>query len=165
VISVLRASLVAALAAGVLAAGGCSSPPACACPPPPVPFKVTFAVTVNGRSASLPTDGNLPRYRVRPGQLVAINVVVTVPTRARVSALWLGISTGTVGTSKTGRPLLDPILAHSHRLLTAGLHSFKRSGASLPKHNPEPALYLAANWASRQPPTFEVDQFVARLVP
>ena len=55
----IRASLVAAILAGVLSAAGCSSPSAGPhCPPGApcrevAPFRVTFAMTVNGRSAEL----------------------------------------------------------------------------------------------------------------
>lgn len=51
------------------------------------------------------------------------------------------------------------------RLLTAGLHSFRLQWRIPAETQPGARLYLAANWASRQPPTFDVAQFVARLVP
>ena len=84
----VRASLVAAVLAGVLAAGGCSPAPRCpagASCPAAAPFRVTFTVTLNGRPSS--PSRNLPRLNIRAGQLVVINVVMGVPGRARVSAL------------------------------------------------------------------------------
>jgi hypothetical protein len=162
---VVRASLVAAVLAGVLAAGGCSSSPRCpagASCPSAAPFRVTFTVTVNGRPPSL--SRNLPRLNVRAGRLVVINVVMGVPGRARVSALWLGISTGTVGAGPNGPTGVDPVLVHSRQLLTAGRHSFRLRWRAPARARPGSRLYLAAAWASRQPPGFRTEQLIAHLV-
>jgi hypothetical protein len=162
---VVRASLVAVVLAGVLAAGGCSSSPRCpggASCPAVVPFRVTFTVTANGRPSS--PSRNLPRLNIRAGRLVVINVVVSVPRRARVSALWLGISTGTVGGGPNGPTGVDPVLVHSRQMLTAGLHSFRLRWRTPTKARPGSRLYLAAAWASRQPPSFSTEQFIAHLV-
>jgi hypothetical protein len=63
-----RASLVAALVAGVLAAGACSSPPHC--PPgascPAIVPRVTFTPAINGKSYAPRKDGHVPSYQVRP---------------------------------------------------------------------------------------------------
>ena len=162
---VVRASLVAAVLAGVLAAGGCSASPRCpagASCPPVVPFRVTFTVTANGRPSS--PSRNLPRLNVRAGRLVVINVVVSLPGRARVSALWLGISTGTVGGGPNGPTGINPVLVHSRQVLTAGRHSFRLRWRAPAKARPGSRLYLAAAWASRQPPGFSEEQLVARVV-
>jgi hypothetical protein len=162
---VVRASLVAAVLAGVLAAGGCSPAPRCpagASCPATVPFKVTFTVTVNGRVPS--PSRILPRFSVRPAQLLAINVVVTVPKQARVSALWLGISVGgPLGPSPKGPTGVRPVLLHSSQVLTAGRHSFRLRWRTPAKARPGTRLYLAAEWASRQPPTFETAGLLAHL--
>ena len=165
VMGVVRVSLVAAVLAGVLAAGGCSPAPRCpagASCPATVPFKVTFSVTVNGRVPS--PSRILPRFSVRPAQLLAISVVVTVPGRARVSALWLGISTGTVGVGPNGPTGVDPVLVHSGQMLTAGRHSFTLRWRTPAKARPGSRLYLAAAWASRQRPVFSEGQLIAHLV-
>jgi hypothetical protein len=165
VMRVVRASLVAAVLAGMLAAGGCSSSPRCptgaSCPSAP-PFKVTFTVTVNGRPSS--PSRNLPRLNVHAGRLVVINVVMGVPGQARVSALWLGISTGTIGAGPNGPTGVDPILVHSRQMLTAGRHSFRLRWRAPAKARPGSRLYLAAAWASRQPPSFRTAQLIAHLV-
>ena len=165
VMGMVRASLVAAVLAGVLAAGGCSPAPRCpagASCPATVPFKVTFTVTVNGRVPS--PSRILPRFNVRPAQLLAINVVVTVPRRARVSALWLGISVGgPLGASPKGPTGVRPVLLHSSQVLTAGRHSFRLRWRTPAKVRPGTRLYLAAEWASRQPPTFEAAGMHAHL--
>jgi len=161
----VRAGLVAAVLAGVLAAGGCSSSPRCpagALCPAAVPFRVTFTVTADGRPSS--PSRNLPRLNVRAGRLVVINVVVSVPGRARVSALWLGISTGTVGGGPNGPTGVVPILVHSRQVLTAGRHSFRLRWRTPAKARPGSRLYLAAAWASRQPPVFSTEQLIAHLV-
>lgn len=165
VMGVVRASLMAAMLAGVLAAGGCSPTPRCpagASCPSALPFKVTFTVAVNGRPSS--PSRNLPRLKVRAGRLVVINVVVGVPGRARVSALWLGISTGTVGGGPHGPTGVDPVLVHSRRTLTAGRHSFRLRWRTPAKTRPGTRLYLAAAWASRQPPPFSEERLIAHLV-
>jgi hypothetical protein len=123
---------------------------------------VTFIVTANGRAAS--PSRNLPRLNVRAGRLVVINVVVSVPRRARVSALWLGISTGTIGGSPNGPTGVDPLLVHSRQVLTAGRHSFRMRWRTPAKARPGSRLYLAAAWASRQPPVFSEDQLIAHFV-
>ena len=165
VMRVARASLVAALLAGVLAAGGCSPAPRCpagASCPSAAPFKVTFTVTVNGRGPS--ASRILPRFTVRPAQLLAINVVVTVPGRARVSALWLGISAGgPLGSGPKGPTGVHPVLLHSSQVLTAGRHSFWLRWRTPAKARPGTGLYLAAEWASRQPPTFDATGLLAHL--
>ncbi len=165
VMGVVRAGLVAVVAAGVLAAGGCSSPPRCpagASCPSATSFRVTFTVTANGRP-SVPSR-NLPRLNVRAGRLVVLNVVVGVPGRARVSALWLGISTGTVGGGPNGPTGVDPVLVSSRRMLTAGRHSFTLRWRTPAKTRPGSRLYLAAAWASRQPPSFSTEQLIAHFV-
>ena len=95
---------------------------------------------------------------------MVINVVVGVPGRARVSALWLGISTGTVGGGPNGPTGVDPVLVHSRRMLTAGRHSFTLRWRTPAKTRPGSRLYLAAAWASRQPPSFSTEQLIAHLV-
>ena len=126
-----------------------------------MPFRVTFAVTVNGRPAA--PSRILPRFSVRAGELVVINVRATLPPRARVSALSLGISTGIIGGSPKNPTGLDPVLVYSRRALTAGSHSFSLHWRVPAKLRPGKHLYLVANWASRQPPTFEIAQFIAHL--
>ena len=164
VMRAVRASLVTAVLAGALAAGGCSPAPRCpagASCPAAAPFRVTFTMTVNGRPSS--PSRNLPRLNVRTGRLVVISVVMTVPGRARVSALWLGVSTGTVGVGPDGPTGVDPVLVHSRQTLTAGRHSFRLRWRAPAQARPGSRLYLAAAWASRQPPPFSEGRLIAHL--
>ncbi|MGN6174983.1 MAG: hypothetical protein ACTHPS_18860, partial [Streptosporangiaceae bacterium] len=81
--------------------------------------------------------------------MLVIHVVVTVPERARVSALWLGIERGGFGFSQKGhRPLLHPILAHPHGVLTAGRHSFKGKWRVPAKVQRWHSIVLVAVWAA-----------------
>jgi hypothetical protein len=45
----------------------------------------------------------------------------------------------------------------------AGTHSFTVEWRIPAKIPPGKHMYLVANWASRQPPTFETAQFIAHL--
>ena len=149
----MRVGPVAALVAGVLAAGGCSSPPRCApgalCPPPPLP-RVTFIPTVNGVSFAPRKDGHVPRYRVRPGEHLVMRIAVTVPEHFKVTALWFGISTGTWGGGPNGPTGMNPILAHYTLPLPAGSHTFGLNWR-IPHRRAGTSLYLTYAWSSHQP--------------
>jgi hypothetical protein len=145
--------VVAALVAGVLAAGGCSPSPRC--PPgascPAIAPRVTFIPTINGKSAVPRKDGHVPSYRVRPGEYLVMRVTVTVPNHVQVTALWFGISAGTWGNRPQGRPVgMNPILAHYHRPLSAGPHTFGLRW-HIPKHRAGASMYLVFAWSSHQP--------------
>jgi hypothetical protein len=92
-----------------------------------------------------------------------ISVRMTVPRRASVSALSLGISGGTIGGVPKHPTGVDPVLLYSRQVLKAGSHSFSLRWRVPAKASPGKLMYLVANWASRQPPTFEVAQLIAHL--
>jgi hypothetical protein len=95
-------------------------------------------------------NGEAPRIQVRPGQHVLIKVVVTLPRNIKVTALWLGISSGPYGFSQKHRPAnLDPILARSRKTLTGGSHTFRLQWR-IPEHRRGPLL-LMSDWSSLQP--------------
>jgi len=86
---------------------------------------VTFIAAINGKSAPPRKDGHLPSYRVSAGRYLVMRVTVTVPRHVKVTALWLGISTGTWGNGPRGRPVgMSPVLAHYHQPLSTGSHTF-----------------------------------------
>jgi hypothetical protein len=123
---------------------------------------VTFTPVMNGRPALLRKDGHVPSYRVRPGRDLVMSVAVTVPKHLRLTALWLGISTGTWGNGPGGRPTgMRPILVHSGRPLSTGVHTFGLRWR-IPKHR-SGSVYLTMAWTSRQP-SASVSGPVARLV-
>jgi hypothetical protein len=150
---VLRTSLLAALVAGVLAAGGCSSSPRCppgASCPATVP-KVTFTPTIDGVSFALRKDGHVPRYQARPGQTLVMRVAVTVPKQVTITALWFGISTGTWGGGPNGPIGMNPILAHYRQVLPTGSHTFDLHWR-IPHRHSHSNWYLTYAWSSNQPP-------------
>lgn len=111
-----------------------------------------FATTIDGQSAS-PTRVGRPRtYRVRSGEHLLVRVAVAVPRHVRLTALWLGISSGEWGADRKGRPIgMKPILAHSSDPLPAGVHTFVMHWR-FPARWSGGALYLTTNWSSNQPP-------------
>lgn len=126
-------------------------PPGFSCPAPLLP-RLTYVTTINGRSASFPDRPPLPRYHVRPGEHLLMTVAVTLPSRLKITALWLGISSGTWGNGPGGRPTgMKPILAHSDHPLSAGVHTFGLRWR-VPGGQPGGSLYLVSAWSSRQPP-------------
>jgi hypothetical protein len=158
-----RISLVAVLAAGVLAAVGCSSPPRC--PPgascPAVAPGVIFTPTINGKTAVPRKDGHVPGYRVRPDEHLVMRIAVTVPRHVRVTALWFGVSNGTVLGGQNGTAGMNPILAHYRQPLLAGSHTFVLRWR-IPAHRPGSRLYLVTAWSSHPPPA-TVAQIIAKL--
>jgi hypothetical protein len=152
VMLVLRTSLVAALVAGVLAAGGCSSsqrcPPGASCPAT-VP-KVTFTPTINGVSFALRKDGHVPRYQGRPGETLVMRVAVTVPKQVTITALWFGLSSGTWGGGPNGPIGMNPILAHYRQVLPTGSHTFGLHWR-IPHRRSHTNWSLTYSWSSNQP--------------
>jgi hypothetical protein len=162
VIRILRASLVTAGLLPLLAASGCST--SARCPPgescPSSGPQLTYVLTINGHSVPRTENGEAPRIQVRPGQHVLIKVVVTLPGSIKVTALWLGISSGPYGFSQKHRPVnLSPILARSRETLTGGSHTFTLQWR-VPQHRR--GLLLMSDWSSVQP-SAEVAEPIASL--
>jgi hypothetical protein len=74
------------------------SPPSAKHAPPKLPLRLSFTVAINGQSQVFPENGPPPSFAVTPGEDLRINVDVTVPAHHEVTALWLGISGGVMGT-------------------------------------------------------------------
>jgi len=55
-------------------------------------------------------------------------------------------------------------LVHPRQMLTAGSHSFRLRWRTPARTRPGSRLYLAAAWASHQPPGFSEEQLIAHLV-
>jgi hypothetical protein len=93
----------------------------------------------------------VPGYRVRPGGYLVMSVAVAVPKHLRLTALWLGISTGTWGNGPGGHPTgMRPILVHSSRSLSTGVHTFALRWR-VPKNRSGSSVFLTMAWTSRQP--------------
>jgi hypothetical protein len=113
---------------------------------------------INGRAASFPKGGPMPRYYVRPGEHLVMKVAVTVPKHFRLTALWLGIS----GDTWSGGPRgLHPVLAHSRQPLSAGVHTFGLRWR-VPDAWSGRGMYLLSTWSSAHPPA-EVAGGIAKL--
>jgi hypothetical protein len=94
-----------------------------------------------------------------------ITVAVTIPGHLRLTALWLGISTGTLGTGTGGHPPagMKPILAYSRQPLSAGVHKFGLRWR-VPEGQPGDSLYLVSAWSSHQPPVSLAGAIAALVV-
>ena len=147
---------VAAIAVAVPVALSGASTPSAKHPPAKIPFRLSFKVAVNGQSQVFPKNGPPPGFTVTPGQGLRINVDVTVPAHHAVTALWLGISGGVIGTPSE----LHPILAHTRRPLGPGSHRFRLRWTVPTGLRPGTLRYVAANWDIQQGHT---GQFIAAL--
>jgi hypothetical protein len=79
-----------------------------------------------------------------------VRVAVAVPRHLRLTALWLGISSGEWGADRKGRPIgMKPILAHSTDPLAAGVHTFVMHWR-VPAYWSGGGLYLTTNWSSKR---------------
>jgi hypothetical protein len=140
---------VVALAVSIPLATGGNKPGPMEVPPSSAP-SVHFVVSVNGHHGY--HRGHT--FVVRPGELVTIDVEVTVPRHATVTALWLGISTGTYGVTHPrgtyGNVDLRPIgirqmLEHARQALRAGRHTFTLKWTAPVRQTAQ--VPLAGDWA------------------
>ncbi len=87
----------------------------------------------------------MPTFHVHPGERLVMTVVVSVPRRARITQLWLGIC------RNTNWPLdMNPTLASVQRPLMAGAHTFGLHWR-VPERRTPAALYLCTSWGTDQP--------------
>ncbi len=156
---------VAAIAVAVpVALSGPGTPPTAH--PAVGPFRLSFTVAVNGQPRVFPKNGPPPSFTATPGEHLRIRIGVTVPAHAEVTTLWLGISRGvfTAPGPHGRRPAsMDPVLAHTRKPLTPGLHTFAMTWAmptGLPRGT---TLWLVTGWTTRQE-NASVGQGVAELV-
>ena len=156
---------VAAIAVAVpVALSGSGTPPTAH--PAVGPFRLSFTVAVNGQPRVFPKNGPPPSFTATPGEHLRIRIGVTVPAHAEVTTLWLGISRGvfTAPGPHGRRPAsMDPVLAHTRKPLTPGLHTFAMTWAmptGLPRGT---TLWLVTGWTTRQE-NASVGQGVAELV-
>jgi len=164
-VTVLRAGLAAALAMGVCAVGGCSSP--LRCPPgascPAIAPRVVFTPTINGVSFPPRKDGHVPRIRVHPGEHLVIHVTMTVPRHVTITALWFGISADGWGDGPNGPTGMNPVLAHYTQPLSTGSHTFGLHWR-IPRRHAGTSLYLTYGWSSHHPDA-SVEGPIATLAP
>jgi len=153
---------VAALAVAVPVALSGPGTPQTAFAPSPV-FRLSVTVAVNGQFKK---NGSPPSFTVTPGEHLRIQIGVIVPAHAKVTTLWLGVTKDEI--SSPGRdgqrpPGMRPVLAHTRKPLTPGLHTFTLTWTMPAQLPPGTTLSLAAAWTTRQQDA-SVAQFVADLV-
>jgi hypothetical protein len=167
IIGIVSGSLLAVAAIAVAVPVALSSPGNQPVAHPEIgPFVLSFTMTVNGQSLVFPKDGVTPSFAVTPGEHLKIRLGVIVPAHARVTTLWLGVSTGAFGTpGRDGRrPVgLDPVLAHTKKPLTPGLHTFRLAWAVPVQLSRGTSSVLVAAWATKQEDA-RVSQVVATFV-
>jgi hypothetical protein len=105
---------------------------------------------VNGQHLS-PRNALSRGFAVRPGERLTIAVTATIPARARLTGLWLGISTGAIGQSRTGPVGLRPILAHLRKHLKPGRHTLLLTWIVPHRLGGARILWLAGTWAGMFP--------------
>ena len=156
---------VAAIAVAVpVALSGPNTPPT-ANPPRPL-FRLSLTVAVNGQSRVFPKNGPPPSFTVTQGEHLRIRIGVTVPAHAKVTTLWLGISRGVfTSPGRDGqRPAsMRPVLAHTRKPLTPGLHTFRLTWTMPAGLRRGTTLWLVAGWTTRQEDA-SVGKGVAELV-
>jgi len=131
---------------------GGASPGAGSGAPPPAVKPIMLTVSVNGQRLS-PRDALTRGLAVSRSEHLSIEVIATIPSRARIDGIWLGISTGSIGQSRTGPIGLRPVLAHLRIHLGPGRHMF-RLAWTVPARLGNPAhLWLAGTWAGMVPET------------
>lgn len=187
----LAAVAVLAVAIPLELAGGGTSVVGAASGPAPY-FRVPFAVSLNGQRPSILPSGRSrpsgcgspaaacppdpgPGFNVTPGEHLTIIVSVTIPAQARVTGLWLGVSTGAWGPTKTGPVGMWTTLAHPGKVLRGGRHEFRLTWTLPARLRHATDLWLAASWygvlpgaylrpAQEQPISAAVGQPLAQLV-
>jgi hypothetical protein len=120
--------------------------------PPRVPFKLSYAVTVNGQASASQENEPPPSFTVASGERLSIRVSVIVPAHDQVTSLWLGIAEGAFGPGLgEQRPIgVQPILAHVQEPLTPGRHSFNLSWTVPETLHSGATVQLAATWSATQ---------------
>ena len=156
-LGLVSGSLLAVAAIAVAVPVALSSPgiplrAAAGVPPRPL-FRLSYTVAVNGQSRVFPKNGPPPSFTVTPGEHLRIRIGVTVPAHAKVTTLWLGVTKdGFMAPGLNGQrpPNMRPVLAHTRRPLTPGLHTFRLTWTTPAGLRRGTILFLAAGWATRQ---------------
>jgi len=140
---------VAAVVAAIPVALSGPAGPSPSARPASVPLGLSFTVAVNGQSRVFPGKGPQPRFTVTRSERLRIRIGVAVRAHTTVTALWLGVTTGVLGSpGREGqRPTgMRPVLAHTGQRLTSGRHTFSLTW-TMPAHLPAgTTLLLAAAW-------------------
>jgi hypothetical protein len=161
IIAAASVAAVASAAAIPLTLGG-PSQPVIGAPPPPPPG-LSYTVTANGQTRTVPATGAAPPlFTITPGERLTMTVEVTVPGPQAMTALWLGITNGVLAPRGGGPADMSPILAASTRApLRPGTHRFMLHWTVPTGLAPGTSRQLSAEWAWQEPETGEAERDVA----
>jgi len=145
-----RTGIIAAAAVAVVASAvaipltrGGTGQPVMSEPAPPAPG-LSYTVTANGQTRSVAATGGPGLFTIKPGQRLAVTVVVRVPGPEPMTALWLGITDGVL----SGHANMAPVLAASTRApLQPGTHRFALHWAAPAGLRPGSSRQLSVQWA------------------
>lgn len=138
-----------AVAVPIALSGPSTSPAAPSLAPFVPPFRLSFTVAINGQARMLPPIDRLPSFAVTPGRALKINVDMTVPAHATVTALWLGIDEREWGLGPAGPIGMRPVLAHTQKPLATGSHPFRLHWIAPAGLRPGASVALVAAWTAR----------------
>jgi hypothetical protein len=113
-------------------------------PRPTIGRPLPFTVLVNGHGPS-------EMFTVIAGEPLKIDVSLTVPVGATITALWLGVCGGTLGTTDTGPVGMDPILKRTRNVLEPGPHTFRLTWTVPAELNHASDQWLTAAYAGQLP--------------
>jgi hypothetical protein len=129
--------------------------------PSPPPPGLSYTVTANGQTRSVPADGGgQPLFTVTPGERLTMTVEVTVPRPEPMTAVWLGITDGVL----SGHANMEPVLAASTRApLRPGAHRFVLHWAVPAGLRPGSSRQLSAQWTWPGPEPGSAEREVAEF--
>jgi hypothetical protein len=126
--------------------------------PAPLPPGLSYTVTADGQTRSVPATGGPLLFTIKPGQRLAVTVVVRVPGPEPMTGLWLGITNGVL----SGHANMEPVLAAStHAPLRPGTHRFVLHWAVPAGLRPGRSRQLSVQWAWPGPEPGNAEREVA----
>jgi hypothetical protein len=158
---IIAAAAVAVVASAVAVAvpltrGGSGQPVISA--PAATPPGLSYTVTADGQTRSVPATGGPGLFTSKPGQRLTLTVVVRVPGPEPMTALWLGITNGVL----SGHANMEPVLAASTGApLQPGAHRFVLHWAVPAGLRPGTSRQLSVQWAWPGPEPGNAEREVA----
>ena len=158
IIAAAAVVVVAAAVAIPLARGGTRQPVISqpSLPPP----GLSYTVTADGQTRSVPATGGPLLFTITPGQRLTLTVEVRVPGPEPMTALWLGITNGVL----SGHANMQPVLAASTPgSLRPGAHRFVLHWAVPAGLKPGSSRQLSVQWAWPGPQPGNAEREVAEF--
>jgi hypothetical protein len=116
---------------------------------PPPPLTLSYSITVNGLTQADRSYGAAqPHFSVVPGQKAIIAVDITVPPRATVTGVWLGITDGILTPRPSGPLDMRPVLVRDAPVrLGPGKYQFRQQWSVPASLHSGTSRQLSAEWA------------------